>query len=270
MEQENKPRLYVVMTQEILCRKDISTAAKLVFARMSGFDEFFESPEKTGEVLGKSRKTIVMAKQELEKAGLIKCIKNTGRGKAYCVVLDSRVVKYDQSECQKSSTQSARFVAPYNKVENKEDNISNKLDIVQEAQKDEQKEYGNQQVNELMTAWRIETGIEANGTRANRLAAYNIIRSRGMDGAKEIVRLCGRAMRSKDQYAPVISSFRDLQGRYEKLSKLMAWAHRQEVMAPKQAPQYRNTSEPEILEISDEERQKTLEYVRELRRKANI
>lgn len=268
MEQENKPRLYVVMTQEILCRKDISTAAKLVFARMSGFDEFFESPEKTGEVLGKSRKTIVMAKQELEKAGLIKCIKNTGRGKAYCVVLDTRVVKYDQSECQKSSTQSARFVAPYNKVENKEENISNKLDIVQEAQNDEQKEYGNHQVNELMETWKHETGVEANSAKANRLAAYNLIRSKGMDGAIEIVKLCGRAMRSKDQYAPVISSFRDLQGRYEKLSKLLAWERRQEAVAP--TPIYRQEKTAEVLEISDEERAEVLKKVREMRNKIKI
>lgn len=268
MEQENKPRLYVVMTQEILCRKDLSTAAKLVFARMSGFEEFFESPEKTGEVLGKSRKTVVMAKQELERAGLIRCIKNTGRGKAYCVVLDVRVVENGQSDYQKSSTQSARIVAPYNKVENK--SINNKG---ADAQVDDEKktEYGNHEVNELMELWRSETGIEANKAKANRLAAYNLIRSRGLDEAQRIVKLVGRAMRSKDQYAPVISSFRDLQGRYEKLSKLQAWEKRQNIYttSPTQIRQvvddWANEHEP-----TDEERKANLEKIREMRKRIGI
>ena len=269
MEQENKPRLYVVMTQEILCRKDISTAAKLLFARISGFEEYFESSKMAGELLGKSEETIKKAKQELERLGLIKCIKNTGRGKAYCAVLDYRVVEKYQSEWSNLSSQSGRKLPPYNKVENKDYNISNKLDIVQEAPKDEQKEYGNQQVNELMATWKQETGVEANSAKANRLAAYNLIRSKGMDGAIAIVRLCGRAMRSKDQYAPVISSFRDLQGRYEKLSKLLAWERRQEAVAP--TPIYRKQStEIEVQEISDEERAEVLKKVREMRKTIKI
>lgn len=272
MEQENKPRLYVVMTQEILCRKDLSTAAKLVFARMSGFEEFFESPEKTGEVLGKSRKTVVMARQELEKAGLIRCVKNTGRGKAYCVVLDSRVVENDQSDYQKNSTQSARNVAPYNKVENKDYNTSNKLDGA-DAQVDdaEKTEYGNHEVNELMALWKSETGIEASSAKANRLAAYNLIRGKGFDEAQKIVKLCGRAMRSKDQYAPVISSFKDLQGRYEKLSKLLAWEKRQNIYTTNPT-QIRKAVEDwaDEYEPTDEERKANLAKFREMRKKLGI
>lgn len=268
MEQENKPRLYVVMTQEILCRKDLSTAAKLVFARMSGFDEFFESAKKTGEILGKSEETIKKAKQELERAGLIRCTKNTGRGKAYCVVLDSRVIEKEQSEWQKSTSQSGRKLPPYNKVENK--SINNKG---ADAQVDDEKktEYGNHELNELMELWRFETGIEANKAKANRLAAYNLIRSRGLDEAQRIVKLVGRAMRSKDQYAPVISSFRDLQGRYEKLSKLMAWEKRQNIYttSPTQIRQVVDDWATEH-EPTDEERKANLEKIREMRKRIGI
>lgn len=264
MEQENKKEYTGVwIPADVMESEELEPLDKLVYAEIAGFNNCYAS---NAWIAGRVKKSEMSARRsvaKLIKLGFVEIVSFDGRKRTI------RVLKYGQSACSNMNSLHVQIRTPNNKVENK-NNISNKLDIVQEAQKDEQKEYGNQQVNELMTAWKIETGIEANGTRANRLAAYNIIRSRGMDGAKEIVRLCGRAMRSKDQYAPVISSFRDLQGRYEKLSKLMAWAHRQEVMAPKQAPQYRNTSEPEILEISDEERQKTLEYVRELRRKANI
>lgn len=268
MEQENKPRLYVVMTQEILCRKDLSTAAKLVFARMSGFEEFFESSKKTGEILGKSEETIKKAKQELERAGLIRCTKNTGRGKAYCVVLDSRVFKFEQSEWQKSTSQSGRKLPPYNKVENK--SINNKG---ADAQVDdvEKTEYGNHEVNELMALWKSETGIEASSAKANRLAAYNLIRGKGFDEAQKIVKLCGRAMRSKDQYAPVISSFKDLQGRYEKLSKLLAWEKRQNIYTTSPA-QIRQAVEDwaDQYEPTDEERKANLAKIREMRKKIGI
>lgn len=272
MEQENKPRLYVVMTQEILCRKDLSTAAKLVFARMSGFEEFFESSKKTGEILGKSEETIKKAKQELERAGLIRCTKNTGRGKAYCVVLDSRVIEKEQSEWQKSTSQSGRKLPPYNKVENKDYNTSNKLDGGEPQVDDVEKtEYGNHEVNELMTLWKSETGIEASSAKANRLAAYNLIRGKGFDEAQKIVRLCGRAMRSKDQYAPVISSFKDLQGRYEKLSKLMAWEKRQNIYTTSPA-QIRKAVEDwaDQYEPTDEERKENLAKLREMRKKIGI
>lgn len=115
-EEENKPQLYVVVEQEILCRKDLSIMAKLVYARMSGFKEFFESPEKTGEFFGKSASSIIGARQELEKKGLIQCIRNTGRGKVYRVV---RLTEIGYSDYQKFSSQTTKNLVTYNKKENK-------------------------------------------------------------------------------------------------------------------------------------------------------
>lgn len=124
MEQENKPRLYVIMTQEILCRKDISTTAKLLYARMSGFEEYYESSETAGELLGRSEETIRKAKQELERAGLIECVKNTGRGKIMRVRLDG----ISQSDWYKSTNQTSRNLPPYNKEENKYYNKNNNIE----------------------------------------------------------------------------------------------------------------------------------------------
>lgn len=121
-EYQNKPQQYVVMEQEILCRKDLSLMAKFVYARMSGFKEFWESPEKTGEFFGKSAKTILSARQELEKKGLIKCVRNTGRGKAYRVV---RMAEIGQSDYQELGSQTTQNLVAYNKEYIKEDNYYN-------------------------------------------------------------------------------------------------------------------------------------------------
>lgn len=116
-EYQNKPQHYVIMEQEILCRKDLSLMAKFVYARMSGFKEFWESPEKTGAFFGRSAKSIIGARQELEKKGLIKCIRNTGRGKAYRVV---RLLENEQPDYQDFSSQTTKNLAVYNKEECKD------------------------------------------------------------------------------------------------------------------------------------------------------
>lgn len=136
-EYQNKPQQYVVMEQEILCRKDLSLMAKFVYARMSGFKEFWESPEKTGEFFGKSAKTILSARQELEKKGLIKCVRNTGRGKAYRVV---RMAEIGQSDYQELGSQTTQNLVAYNKDDIKKDiyynvrNDFNKEDLEEATQ----------------------------------------------------------------------------------------------------------------------------------------
>ena len=42
---------------KLIASKDISITAKLLYARMSGFEEFFESPEKTAEQSKSNKQT---------------------------------------------------------------------------------------------------------------------------------------------------------------------------------------------------------------------
>lgn len=102
--------------------------------------------------------------------------------------------------------------------------------------------------------------------KANRLAAYNLIRRRGFDGACKVVRLCGRAIKSGDQYAPRVASFRDLQGQYEKLSKLEAWEARQGREERGVDMSFYCRDEYEPIEISDEERAKVLASMKKARK----
>ena len=121
----------------------------------------------------------------------------------------------------------------------------------------EKSEYGNHEINALLELWEHETGLVANVAKANRLAAWNLLRREGFDGAKKIIELCGRAIKSGDQYAPSIASFRDLQGRYEKLSKLRAWEARQNNQNAGISMSFYSRDEYELEEVSDEEREAT-------------
>lgn len=219
-EQPNVPQGYVVMTQEVLCRSDISITAKLVYARMSGFKEFYESAETTGAFFGKSAKTIRNAKQELESKGLIKCVKNTGRGKCYCV---DRLVESGQSDCPKVGNQTTQNWATYNKENNKEDNITNKL-VIGETPKSEvvvKETYGKAEINEAIGLWEQCFGYPLKDSKYNRYAVANFLRSKdkGIDWVKKMLALLKEAQ--KDKYSGIhIANYVDLQRDYE---KLLAW-----------------------------------------------
>lgn len=259
---------YVVLTQDIIGDKNLSLAERLVLARMSGFSQFFESSEATGEFLGISAITVTRAKQKLAKLGYIEEVANTGRGKVWSIRLTQNVNQTDKI-CQSDR----HNMSTYNKVENKEENISTKVDIGEspsnEQEEAEKPTYGNAHINSLMELWEAETGIIANRAKQNRYACYNLIRTRGYDGAEAVVRMVGRSIRSRDQYAPRIGSFRDLVGKYEKLSSLEAWNARQ--VAPKSAlPPAMRTDKPDYFyqkEQTEEERAEVSAMFKEGRKK---
>lgn len=234
-EEESTPQLYVVVEQEILCRKDLSIMAKLVYARMSGFKEFFESPEKTGEFFGKSASSIIGARQELEKKGLIQCVRNNGRGKTYRVV---RLAEICYSDYQKFGSQTTKNLVAYNKKENKVYSITNKLvigdspmgDLVDEAVK---KSYGNEEINYFFSLFNKIFGYEMKQTQANRRAVYNLIRAKdkGHEWLEKIMVLWYNSR--EDKFSPRISDFADLQS---KQNALMEWGQRK--MMNKKSEEY--------------------------------
>lgn len=259
---------YVILTQDIIGDKNLSLAERLVLARMSGFSQFFESSEATGEFLGISAISVTRAKQKLAKLGYIEEVQNTGRGKVWSIRLTQNVNQTDKI-CQSDR----HNMSTYNKVENKEENISTKVDIgespSEEHEESEKTTYGNAHINSLMELWEAETGIIANRAKQNRYACYNLIRTRGYDGAEAVVRMVGRSIRSGDQYAPRIGSFRDLVGKYEKLSSLEAWNARQVTPKPTLPPAMR-TDKPDYFyqkEQSEEERAEVSAMFKEGRKK---
>lgn len=257
MDSENPVKEYtgVWIPAEVMECDALEPLDKLVYGEIASFRECYASNAWIGKRIKRSEQTASRCVQKLVKLGFVE---NCGFNGRFRIV---RVVKYDKAAWSNLTSLPSQICITENKV-----NISNKLDSGEPQSKAvEKSEYGNHEVNAILELWEHETGLIANVAKANRLAAYNLIRRRGFDGAREVVKLCGRAIKSGDKYAPRVASFRDLQGQYEKLSKLEAWAARQETeeQGVRMSFYCRDEYEPE--EISDEEREKVLAKMREAR-----
>lgn len=220
--------------------------------------------------LGWGSKKTLATKKLLAGAGLIKQVARrdeAGKIVGHYIEISYFLSQNTQKPLVASATSGERETSAY------KNNISayknNKIggepqnEVVENSEK---KEYGNHEVNAILELWEHETGLIANVAKANRLAAYNLIRRRGFDGACKVVRLCGRAIKSGDQYAPRVASFRDLQGQYEKLSKLEAWEARQGREERGVDMSFYCRDEYEPIEISDEERAKVLASMKKARK----
>lgn len=258
MDLENPQKEYtgVWIPAEVMESSELSMLDKFVYAEMAGFLICYASNEWFAKKIGKSESSISHSIARLIKLGYVENLGFDGR------LRQLRVAKNCKSALQKIASLPSQKLQHNNKEEYKRINNSEKAknEVVEKS------EYGNHEVNAILELWEHETGLIANVAKANRLAAYNLIRRRGFDGACEVVRLCGRAIKSGDQYAPRVASFRDLQGQYEKLSKLEAWAMRQnrEEQGVKMSFYCRDEYEPE--EISDEERAKVLASMKKARK----
>ena len=262
---------YVILTQEILCDKQLNAIEKLILARITGFSEFFEASDKTAEFLGTTELVVQRAKRKLVKLGYIQEKANTGRGKVYEFCFESyiRPNKKVTSDITKKSHQTLQKSNTYNKNKinikyyNKE---TPKNEAVENSNK--KVEYGNPKVNALMEIWDAEVGVVAKRDQANRRAAWLLINHEGFEGAQRVVSLIGQSIRKGDRYAPQIGSFRDLWGKYGKLDKLLVWAKRNDAIMQAEQPVYPYTNhEDDDFEISDEEREKVLQQFKEQRKR---
>lgn len=249
---------------EVMESEDLEPLDKLVYGEIACFRECYASNAWLAKRIKRSEQTASRSVRKLIELGFVE---NCGFNGRFRIV---RVVKYDQSASSNLTSLPSQICLTENKVKNKE-YISTKVDSGEpqkvDVENSRKQEYGNHEVNALLELWEHETGITANVGKANRLAAYNLIRKKGFDGAKAVVELCGRAIKSGDKYAPRVASFRDLQGQYEKLSKLEAWEARQEspVREGISLNYYIDDDAPEVEEISDEARERLLAEIKKAR-----
>lgn len=221
--QESRARHFVILTQEIIEDERMTLAEKIILARISGFEEFFESAEETADKLKISADKIRKAKQHLVKLGLITELTNTGRGKRYTAsFLDARLVKLtnqtgqiNQSDWSKKPTEYKESI----KREEKEKQTKEKGD-------EQPKQYGNADVNALLTAWAEATGFDYKNQKMERYAMAGLIKQHGTERVKSLLRLVERARRSDDRFAPQIAKPSQLRGKYSKLEALTIWAER--------------------------------------------
>lgn len=249
---------------EVMESEELEPLDKLVYGEIASFRECYGSNEWLAKRVKRSVRTVIGSVNKLVELGFVERSGFNGRFRMLrCAVFRTADMQnFAQQKCEISHTE--------NKVKNKVENISTKVDSGEPqnevVKNSEKKEYGNHEVNAILELWEHETGLIANVAKANRLAAYNLIKRRGFDGACKVVRLCGRAIKSGDQYAPRVASFRDLQGQFEKLSKLEAWEARQRREERGVDMSFYCRDEYEPIEISDEERAKVLASMKKARK----
>lgn len=288
--QTDKTRAYVHIEQELLGRKDFTPADKLVAARISGFEIFYESPATTAEFLGVSVASVKRAKIKLEKLGALIVIKNDGRGKQYVVDYTALAhlpsqIDTPQGRQSKSDHQVSQIDTPgvaNCDTENKERSNGEERSFCDKSQKDASdgesdqlndehpKRYGNAEVNDALDLWEHETGFNHHSTKSERYAIAGLIKQHGYEATKALIRRVGIATRSRDRFAPQIAKPSQLRGKYSKYEALVQWEHRQDLREPGQpnlqklyeTPEEYRRPEPEDT-TTKEQRHANVEAIRE-------
>lgn len=282
---QNQPALYAILTQRILGDKNLNHTDKIVLARISGFEKFFESAKATADFCGMTERQVADAKRKLEKLGYIQCVENTGRGKAYRTapnyLWQGRPTEKRISDLRQNVEQTYDETYTYNKERlnyitlKGDEAVAESSEIVEKAGENSAKTYGNADINQLKELWSEEVGTTID-SQAERRQLYNLIRKYGLEGAQSLVKRVGASRRANDRFAPVIAKPSDLTGKYSKLPRLEAWEQRQALPPepPKNqpaplpggymtrvVPDYGGAFDP----LSDEERADVLEKFKKAR-----
>lgn len=272
---EQKEMRFVILTQEILESDQLNFAEKIILARITGFETFFESSSATAKALHTSETIVQRAKRKLVKLGFIKEIGNTGRGKIYQANLWKTQPRHDKnvtSDLTNLSHQTLQKCQTYNIYRIKE-NIKGDESIAKPVENS----YGRADLNELVALWEKETGISIAGQQNQRRQLYNLVKKYGLDATKTLIKRVGVATHSPDRFAPRIASPSDLTGKYSKLPKLELWENRAKFSkqfgspAPKMATASLTRGVPEYNgawdEQTDEERAEVSAMMQEFRSK---
>ena len=227
---EMKKRRIIVMNEDVLYEKELTLAEKCVYARIAGFEEYFESADECAELLGISVSTVQKAKSKLEKLGYITCIRNTGRGKAYRAVLDRQCEPDSQNlliRLANSANQTSKICEHSNDIDknidlstyvDKGDNVASETGNESNSQKDTKPTYGNSDINGMFDFWQETVGTPIiSREKSNRRACYNLLRNKhiGEEKLRHAVEFVGEI--KEDRFAPRISDFVDLQSKFNEL-----------------------------------------------------
>ena len=214
---------FVQITQDILENKELNSNEKIILARISGFDHFFESNERTAEKLGLTPRIVRDAKQKLRRLGLIQVIANTGHGLVYEFAA-GRWTKKRPSDGRKSVHQVDENPSTYKEREYIESNKEKKTN--KEKNGSEPQQFGNPDINALLDAWAEATGFDLKNQKMERYAMSGLIKSHGLEATRALVERVKRARRSDDRFAPQIAKPSQLRGKYSKLEALTLWEER--------------------------------------------
>lgn len=212
-------RKIIVIREDILTDRRLTLAEKIVYARISAFEKYYEASETCAELLGISVSSVQKAKAKLEKLGYISCLKNTGRGKVYRANLDALSDSQNWPDRLANSANQNGKICQHS-IDKEEIKIDTKVSMAQAPE-----EFGNSDINAIFQAW-LDAGLPAITSRvqANRRAIWNMLRNKQI-GRERLLRGVQLAREAYgERYAPSVLSFEDLN---RKLTALELWYDKQ-------------------------------------------
>lgn len=119
---------------EIWLNTEINHIEKILWAEINSLDKgngCHASNEYLANFLGVKEHTITIMVSHLKKVGLIKQIAFDGRKRILSAIIGSPLSQ-QQADCHKNDRQTVAEITPYNKEDNKEDNIEKKENYIKE------------------------------------------------------------------------------------------------------------------------------------------
>lgn len=276
MEQEALRRTFIQIPMEIFYDSRLTPNDKIIYGRISTFDEFFESRAHTAELLNVSTKQVQRSVAKLLGLGYIEFVHNDGRGnryrateaplrklrmersvKVHNVPTDTRTDEIDPSwtNCPNERTncpiKQTNCPTEYKESIKTEDTQmaqapEDETDDEQLKEDESPKRYGNADINEILDLWEEATGFSHHSEKRERFAANNLLRKYGLEATKALVRRVEVARRSDDQFAPQIAKPSQLMGKYEKLTALTMWEER---TAKREEAERANSNTPDFRKL---------------------
>lgn len=274
---------------EIWLDENINGHERLLYAEIASFGSrgCWKKSEELMKLLGVGREAFQRTCRNLRERGYITEKRMFGRivrttTLAFCSSDGNRHQSENQAVHQAVSPTDEQAVSPTVQKEYTKEYTKVKGDesVAEGVENSEKKQYGREDINELVDLWQAETGIDIKGQQNQRRQLYNLLRKYGADGTKALVRRVGNAIRSGDRFAPQIATPSDLTGKYSKLARLDMWETRNQLARPfgqgsapqedRPTPEYLRGGIPDyngaFIPVSDEEHEKVSQMFKEARK----
>lgn len=208
----------VWIPSEVMEDERLSATEKLIYAEIACFKECYGSNAWLAKRVGRSEATASRAVARLVELGFVK---NCGFNGRFRLI---RVVKNDKPRQKCLGSLGKNDEAASSKMPNidksidksKDNSITTNVVIVAEPQN---KDYGNEKINNAFELWESTFGIPQKNNASNRRATYNLLRSKGEDWIANSLKILLAAKSSKYVRKEVagISNYADLQKNWEYL-----------------------------------------------------
>lgn len=190
---------------------DLPATAKLIYADIAGFKECFASNQFFADRLGVTDRTIRTNLAILEQKGYVVRTEFNGRTRTLIPIRDNPNFQADRKKTSEGAEEN--FRSDRKKTSDIDTHINNSID--KEINKEKAIKVVDPEIAKLFSNWELVFGFKPKSPSAERTFIVKLIKNHGPDRVSGAI-TAAYAIRDTE-YAPVITSFRDLWYKWEKL-----------------------------------------------------